>query len=161
MKHYTVKWNGETIKLRKILNPRGNLAKEIEIGLRRSVWLVRLCELWLSYNDNDHRVAASSKPFVPPPNLWDDDLTRALKEAIKGCELWQRPGQSRSSGFKMLKSGPKVYERPPMDPAYSRRAPWSFYYRHWREGSLERGINDLLRLLPKENRKRIRELMDE
>ena len=67
------------MKIHKALNPRGNLAKEIEIGLRRAIWLMRLCELWLLYNNSDHRVATGSTPYQPPPNVWAS--TRPLRSA--------------------------------------------------------------------------------
>ena len=39
-------------------NPKGKLAKEMEIGLRRSVCLSKLCVLWLLYHRGNHPLAS-------------------------------------------------------------------------------------------------------
>lgn len=84
------------MKIHKALNPRGAIAKEMEIGLRRAIHLERLCELWLMYHQGDRRVAALDTPYVPPPHIgahagigWDDEMTTALSKAYKGTELWE------------------------------------------------------------------------
>ncbi len=148
------------MKIHKALNPRGAIAKEMEIGLRHAVHLERLCELWLLYHGGDHRRARLELPYQPPPNLWDDDLTKAIGKAIKGTELWESLGEAPRSRFRLLKSGPKVTAAPPTPRTWRLLLTWSQIYSSWKEGSLERGINDSMKVLPKENRKRIQVLRD-
>lgn len=148
-------------------NPKGQLAKEMEIGLRRSVWLSKLCVLWTLYNQGDKRVASATSPFVPPPHIgavlgtgWDDELTKLLSQAIKGCEIWEPPGEAPKSRFRLLKSGPKSTPAPPSKHPWHLRALWSVYYQAWLDGSLDRGISTLMQELPRPNRKRIKKLLD-
>ncbi len=148
------------MKIHKALNPRGAIAKEMEIGLRHAVHLERLCELWLLYHGGDHRRAKLDTPYQPPPHLWDDDLSKALGKAIKGTELWESLGEAPKSKFRLLKSGPKVTPAPPQARSWRLLLPWSLIYSSWQDGSLERGINDSLRCLSRVNRKRLKALRD-
>ena len=156
------------MKIHKALNPRGAIAKEMEMGLRRAIHLEHLCELWLMYHDGDHRAASLDAPYVPPPHIgafastgWDDDLTKALSKAYKGTELWEwQRVEAPKSRFRLLKSGPKVTVAPAQARTWRLLLTWSQIYSSWQEGSLERGINDSLRCLPKVNRKRLKALRD-
>ena len=148
-------------------NPKGKLAKEMEIGLRRSVYLSKLCQLWLMYHQGNHHLAATTTPYVPPPNVgavlhsgWDDEMSKVLGRAIKGCEIWEPPGEAPKSQFRLLKSGPKVTVAPPSKHSWHLRAPWSVYYQAWQSGALDRGISTLMKELPRENRMRIKTLLD-
>ena len=148
------------MKIHKALHPRGAIAKEMEMGLRRAIHLERLCELWLLYHGGDHRVARLDTPYQPPPHLWDDDLTKAVGQAIKGSKLWESLGEAPKSKFKLLKSGPKVTPAPPQMRSWALLVSWSEMYGQWASGALERGINDSLICLPKVNRKRLKALRD-
>ena len=155
------------MKLRKKLNPRGQLAKEMEIGLRRSIELSSLCELWLLYHGGDHRLARMDTPYQPPPNAgaflgsgWNKEMSKAVGKAIKGTEIWERQGVVPKSKFRLLKSGPKVTPAPPHTPRWFSLLSWPLLYDHWSSGALEQGILDLLECLPKENRNRIKALLD-
>ena len=146
------------MKIHKALNPKGAIAKEMEMGLRRAVHLDHLCELWLLYHKGDHRVASATTPFALPPNIWDKELSKALATAIKGSEIWASAGEAPKSKFRMLKNGPKVTPAPSQKRSWRLLIPWVQIYDHWRSGALERGISDSLKVLPKENRKRIEAL---
>ncbi len=148
------------MKIHKALNPRGAIAKEMEMGLRHAIHLESLCELWLMYHGGDHRVARLDTPYQPPPHLWDDDLTKAVGRAIKGSELWESLGEAPKSKFRLLKSGPKVTSAPPQKRTWRLLVTWSLIYQQWQTGALERGINDSLKVLPKVNRKRLQALRD-
>ena len=148
-------------------NPKGKLAKEMEIGLRRSVWLSKLCVLWLLYHQGNHHLASTETPYVPPPHVgavlhsgWDNEMSTVLGKAIKGCEIWEPPGEAPKSQFRLLKSGPKVTPAPPSKHSWHLRAAWSVYYKAWASGSLDRGISTLMKELPRENRMRIKTLLD-
>ena len=156
------------MKIHKALNPRGAIAKEMEMGLRRAIHLEHLCELWLMYHQGDHRIASSTTPYVPPPHIgavlgigWDDDLSKALGKALKGTDLWEwQRAEAPRSRFRMLKSGPKVTPAPPQARSWARLVSWPQVFFHWESGALERGINDSMQCLPKENRKRLKALRD-
>ena len=148
-------------------NPKGKLAKEMEIGLRRSVWLSKLCVLWTLYNNGDKELSGMTTPYIPPPHIgaalgtgWDNEMSKVLGRAIKGCEIWEPPGEAPKSQFRLLKSGPKVTVAPPSKHSWHLRAPWSVYYQAWSNGGLDRGISTLMKELPRENRMRIKKLLD-
>ena len=148
------------MKIHKALNPKGAIAKEMEIGVRHAIHLERLCELWLLYHGGDHRRARHELPYKPPPHLWDDDLSKAIGKAIKGTELWESLAEAPKSRFRLLKGGPKVTPAPPTPRSWRLLVPWAEMYGQWASGALERGINDSLICLPKVNRKRLKALRD-
>ena len=156
------------MRIHKALNPRGAIAKEMEMGLRRAIHLEKLCELWLMYHEGDHRRASLDTPYVLPPHIgaftgkgWTDELTKLLKKALKGTDLWEwQRAEAPVSRFRLLKSGPKVTPAPPQARSWRLLLPWSLIYSSWQEGSLERSISDSILCLPKENRKRLKALRD-
>ncbi len=155
------------MKLRKMLNPKGAIAMDMEMGCRQGIHLERVCELWLMFHGGDRRVAQHTTPFVPPPHYgawsgtgWNDELSKALSKAIKGSEVWEPAGEGRKSRFKLLKGGPKVTPAGPAAISFRRLVSWPALYTQWQSGALERGILDTIECLPKVNRKRLRKLRD-
>jgi len=75
-----------------ILNPRGNLAKELEATAKRASWLMLVCEHWLAYKGGDYMEAKYDEPTYDLPKAFED--AARFNKARKACTAWE-PRSSR------------------------------------------------------------------
>lgn len=119
------------------LNPRGQLAKSAEMGLRRAVWTSRLCEVWLQIQQDDPYLARQGLPHKMPKG---HPLAKDLAKAIRESKLWE-----------VVEKG-----RPP----YIKTLGWPLIFDQWYSGALQRSIEASMGNLPEENRKRVEKELD-
>lgn len=154
------------MEMSEILNPRGQVAKQLEASIRRASWLALLCEYWLSFNDDNTSHAATYEPTYDLPKGLPN-ATR-FNKARKECGAYTpNPVRVPSIGRRHLKSGVTKYLRGNKDvndiestvaaePMESKKWDWSWVFHHWHSGGLQRSIDDMMEMLPEENQVRLR-----
>ncbi len=152
------------MRISKVLNPTSKPVQEMTKVVRQAIWLSRLCSAWLHYHGDDHRAARLDIPYNPaasgfaPANLAPDkELVKEIKKARKESGYWE-PAKIYKSRFKMLNKGPTIYPAATPLPAPSTLSSWVEVFDHWHSGALDRGIEDLLWVLPKSTRHKLKEL---
>jgi len=125
-----------------ILNPRGNLAKELETTARKASWLSLVCSYWLAYHQDDYDAARHDEPtYNLPPGM---DEGGRFRKARKECGGWERMAPTKAEGAR---------------PAWSSRWCWSEVFDYWYSGGLDRGVEYLKSALPEDNVKAIEKEM--
>ena len=77
----------DSTPIAEILNPRGNLAKELEMTCKKAGWLSLMCGYWLAYHHDNAELARRDEPYRLPqivPNAARFNLT------LKNCGLYER-----------------------------------------------------------------------
>ena len=135
------------------LNPKGQVVTEQAAVVRRAIWLSRLCTLWLQFCGDDIRVARARAPGL--------GLSKEMNKARDESGYFATGTFYRSRG-KMLKDGWKQYPAEPAKPRPQDLVAWPLVFDHWESGALDRGIRDLMLLLPTETRAKLeRTLQDD
>lgn len=121
-----------------ILNPRGNLAKELEMTAKKASWLSLLCSYWLAYHKDNAEDARSNEPtYKLPKQISNSDR---YNKAYTNCGLWEPMAPTK-----------KDWNRP----AWGYRSDWSWIFDYYYSGGLDRGIEYLKSVLPEANVKAI------
>jgi len=142
-----------------ILNHKGGLAQELQATAIRAYWLGVVCTLWLSHHNDDYDIASREEPSYDLPKQLDEDgrFARARKE----CKAWE-PGSPAPHWptVSVTKTGKirKVAGRA-TNPRPSQRWDWPWVFEYWFDGGLDRGLRELLDMLPVENVRRVKEEM--
>lgn len=122
-----------TTPIAEILNPRGNLAKELEMTCKKASWLSLMCGYWLAYHHDNAERARRDEPYKLPPKVPN---AARFNEALKNCGLFDR--------MATLKDGV-------VRPSWWSRNDWGWIFDYYYSGGLDRGIDDLKALLPQQN----------
>jgi len=128
----------DALELSSVLNPRGNLAKELETTARKASWLSLLCGYWLAYHRDNAEAARQNTPTFKLPAKFE--LATRYNEAFTNCGLWEPMKPTRRDGYR---------------PAWGTRSDWAWIFDYWHSGGLDRGIDYLKSVLPADNVKAI------
>lgn len=125
------KWAREPeVKLPEI-NPKGHSAKGLEMAARRAIALKEICQLYLEYlleSTTNEALALTLARQHPPIGTGSTEIDKRVRE-IAGGNL-------------------AVSE-----PIFTHRWEWAFDL--WYEGRIDSQIEEVLRILPEENRQRV------
>ena len=117
-----------------ILNPRGNLAKELEATAKKASWLSLMCGYCLAYHHDNAEAARMDEPTYKLPSQFRE--AARYNKAYKNCGLFS----------------PMAPLRGAYRPTFWSRSDWGWIFDYWYSGGLDRGIEDLVSMLPQENR---------
>lgn len=120
------------------LNPRGNLARELQTTTLRAAYLSTVCAHWLNHHQRQTWRAANEEPTYNLPNTTTQ--AKRFNQARRRSEAWDTKD----------KAGPAAA-----------RWHWPTVFDYWLSGGLERDVDALLKTMPKENRDRVRRELDE
>jgi hypothetical protein len=150
-----------------VINPRGNVAKELERSAKQAAWLSVLCEYWLSYNGDNPDKAAHNPPTYDMPKSMPNG--KRFNKARKECGAFAKQNVNHQPRLsrRVLKSGEVKYLRggkdvndiesiPAAEPRVCDIWDWRWVFNHWLDGGLDRSIDIMLELLPDENREKLR-----
>ena len=141
----------ESITMADMLNPRGGLARELEVTAKRASWLSLVCGYWLAHCDDDAEAARNNEPTYNLPNLYRD--SKRFNQARKMCGAWDTPNRPPVFPRVSVTKAGKVRNvaGPVHRPNPASRWNWPWVFDHYYDGGLDRGIKCLMDLLPVEN----------
>lgn len=163
-------------------NPKGTINREYESCVRKASYFAIVCAHWLNQCDGDPIKARNNEPLYDSPATWID--ADRFKKARQRSGYWDRSRYGAKIPTLKWKEGrgwrranrsydlnqlcrwhielPKGTQEP--IPAVKFNAsvtsPWRVAFEHWYNGGLERSIEDMLQILPEENRLRVVEEID-
>ena len=122
------------LRMKATLNPRGNLAKELEATAKNASWLSLLCGYWLAYHNDDAEAARRDPPTFKLPTKFP--LADRYNKAYTNCGLWEPMAPTVKEGCR---------------PAWGTRTEWGWIFDYWYSGGLDAGVEYLKRVLPEAN----------
>jgi hypothetical protein len=120
-----------------ILNPRGNLAKELETTAKRGAWLSLMCGYWLAFHQDDAFAAMLEEPTYNLPKAYD--LDGRFNQARKMCTAYETMTPLRG-----------VHR-----PRWADRWDWPDVFNYWYSGRLDNHVAYLSDILPETNQQNI------
>lgn len=141
------------------LNPKGRLAKDLEITIRQATWLAHLCSLWLAFQNDDLRKAKHDPPYQLPASYPEAErINKAIRES-----KYYDTHPPRTATYRYRDGGWRRANRPLDDvatvpvaqPSNAKLVPWPQVFDYWWSGAMERNIRELAQVIPAENRERI------
>ena len=113
------------------LNPRGGIAKDLEMTAKRASWLSLMCAHWLSYKGDDAEAARRDEPTYNLPNFFRD--SERFNLARKKSGVYERARSKRAT------------------PSWAERWDWEWVFDYWYTGRLDDAVKNLMEMLPPEN----------
>ncbi len=149
----------DTIIMSEEMNPRGGQAKPLEATAKRAAWLSVMCGYWLSHNGDDQRLARANEPTYNLPKAFPGG--ERFNKARKLCDAYTPAARVEGGLRPSLTSDGKLrnVEGPVHRPTYASRWVWADVFDYWLSGGLDRGVENLMEMLPEQNVEAIRKEM--
>ena len=130
----------QAIDMSEMLNPRGRLARDLEMTARRASWLSLMCAHWLAFKGDNAEAARRDEPTYNLPKFFRD--SERFNLARKKSGAYERSRSKRAT------------------PSWADRWDWAWVFNYWYSGGLDGAVKNLMEMLPSENVKAIeRELL--
>ena len=119
------------LETRDFLNPRGSIAKDLEMVAKRASWLSLMCAHWLAHKNDDSEAARRDEPTYNLPKNFREPERFNLARKKSGA--YERTRSRRAT------------------PSWADRWDWGWVFDYWYSGRLDAGIKNLMEMLPSEN----------
>jgi len=160
----------DTVLMSEALNPKGRLAKDLEISAKKASWLSLVCSHWLVFKGGDAWRARIDEPTYNLPKAFKD--AARFNKARKECGAWEiEKPRVPTLRYTIRKDGVGVWKRsgkllsnqesvPVAQPSWSARWVWPDVFDYWYTGRLDAAVENLRMMLPETNQLTIdRELL--